>query len=294
MRQTAVVLLFALVVTPVFAQTQTQLVVPLTTADGKRAPNIKPADLSIAENEKPLEIVKVEPLDLPVRVTLAIENSRAMSNQLVLIRSGAKAFVNALPEGMEFTLLTTAPQPRILLKPTKDKALMLKSIDNISPEGAPGRFLETFMEWVKRIDKDKEKGMYTPVLVLTGSTYGEEFVYDKDVNDALDRLPSLGGRVYSLLMSAKTSIGAAADVQASVGKQSAQMTNGKYEEVFNVQRIQAALPEIGAEVAKLQSGGSYLITVVRPANAPPRLGPLSLSAPDGVTFGKISMVPPKK
>jgi hypothetical protein len=110
----------------------------------------------------------------------------------------------------------------------------------------------------------------------------------------MDSLTTLGATVHSLLMSAKTSTGAAAEMQASVGQQAARMTNGKYEEVFNVQRVRAALPELGADVAKLQTGGAYLVTVVRPAGATPRLGPLSLSGPDGTKFGRISVVPPKK
>jgi hypothetical protein len=223
-----------------------------------------------------------------VKVTLALENSRALSDQLVLERMGAKDFVNALPDGMEVTIVSTAPVPRVV-KTTTDRAAMIKAIDAVTPDSSSGRFLEAYMDWVKRVDKDKNKGAYMPVLVLVGSTYGEELVNLKDLNAAMDRLPTLGATVYSLLMSAKTLHGSAADAQFTVGQDSARMTNGKFEEVFNVQRIQAALGELGAQVAKLQTGGggAYVVTVQRAGGAPAQMGPLSLSAPEGVTIGQI-------
>jgi len=64
--------------------------------------------------------------------------------------------------------------------------------------------------------------------------------------------------------------------------------------VANGQRIEAALPELGAMVAKMQAGGQYLVTVQRPAGAGPRLGAVGMTAPTGITIGKISLVQPKK
>jgi hypothetical protein len=294
MRHSAVVALVIALVVPLHAQQQTRLLVPLTTDDGKRAGNISVDNLTIAENGQPLTISKVEPFESPIRVTLAIENSRAFADNFAMVRLGAKAFVKALPEGVEVSLTTTAPQPRMALKSTRDQAAMLKAIDNVSPDTGPGRFADACLEWIARVDKDKEKGTYRPVLVIVGSTYGDEIVNSKQLNDTMNRLPAVGATIHVLLMSAKANIGSAAETQIGLGQEATRMTGGKYEEVFNVQRVQAALPELGAAVAKLQTGSAYVVTVQRPSGAPAQLGPLSLTAPEGVTIGRISLAAPTK
>jgi hypothetical protein len=74
MRRSAVLLLLASFAIPLFAQQESQLLIPLTTPDGKRAPNVGVGDLTISEDGKPVKIVKIEPIDTPVKVTLSLDN----------------------------------------------------------------------------------------------------------------------------------------------------------------------------------------------------------------------------
>jgi hypothetical protein len=294
MRRSAVLFLLVSFAIPLLAQQESQLLIPLTTPDGKRAPNIGVGDLTISEDGKPVKILKIEPNDTPIRVTLSLDNGRGLSQDFVLIRNGAKGFINAWPESMEVTLVSTAPQPRTVVKSTKDRAALLKGIDAIAPATGPGSFIDSITEWVFRIDKDKEKGTYTPVLVALGSTFGEEYVKESDVKEAMNKLPTLGGTVHVLMYNAKAQQGGSSDAQLAVGQGATDRTKGKWEVVANGQRIEAALPELGALVAKMQAGGQYLVTVQRAAGAPPRLGAVGMTAPTGITIGKISLVQPKK
>ena len=50
----------------------------------------------------------------------------------------------------------------------------------------------------------------------------------------------------------------------------------------------------GAEIAKLQTGNQFLVTVERPAGATGRLGPLSISPPSGMKVGKITRMEARK
>jgi hypothetical protein len=99
--------------------------------------------------------------------------------------------------------------------------------------------------------------------------------------------------VHAILYNAKTNAGGAAEAQINIGESATQRTGGKWEIVANTQRIEAALPELGAEVAKLATGGQYLVTVQRPAGAPARLGGIALDVPAGVTVGRITLVQKK-
>jgi hypothetical protein len=298
MRRIAIVLFLASIALarPLYAQQEIQLLVPLTTEDGKRPTNISASNLGVAEEGKLLKVLKVEPRDSPVRVTLMLENSHLLSDAsgLAQIRAGAKAFLTTLPEGVPVALMTTAPVARTMVKSTMDRAALVKGIDAISPDSGPGRFIESMVDWVRSADKDKEKGSYTPVLVTVGSTYGDEKLNEDDVKDAMNKLAPLGAKVHAILYNAKTNAGGAAEAQINIGESATQRTGGKWELVANTQRIEAALPELGAEVAKLSVGGQYLVTVQRPAGSPARLGGIALDVPAGVTVGRISLVPSKK
>ena len=295
MRRLAILLLLVLFALPVYAQNLTQLLVPLTNEDGTRAANITAADLMVAESGHLLKVVKVEPRDSPLRVTLAIENSRGLSQDFAQIRMGAKAFISALPQGIQVTIVSTAPVGRTVVKSTMDRGALLKGVDAISPDTGPGRFIESLVDWTQSVDKDKDKGSYTPVLVTIGSTFGDEQVRDADVKSAMNRLPALGAKVHTILYNAKTNAGGAAEAQLDVAQSAAQRTGGKFVNADNVQRIASALPELGAEVAKLQTGGQYLLTVEWPKDvSPPANLAIAISAPSGVTVGRMTLVPPKK
>lgn len=297
MRRTATLILLVGLISfarPLHAQVQSQFLLPLSTADGKRA-TVGPNDLVFAEDGKPIKVLKIEPVDAPVHVTLALENSRGLSDNWVLVRQGAQAFIDAMPPEVEVTLMSTAPQGRIVVKSTTDHAALKKGVDAISADAGAGRFIESFVDWSDRIDKDKDKSKYTPVLVTLGSTYGEEMVRESDVKKAVDRLPVLNATVHVIMVNAKTNQGGSADAQIAVAQNITSRTRGKLEMISTYLRLAPALTEMGAEVAKMQTGGQYLVTVERPDGSPTnRIGALAVTAPAGVTVGRITMVAPKK
>ena len=286
------ILSLPVLVLPLWAQQTGSFLVALTTADGQPLPSISPADLSVQEAGQPARVVKIEPKAFPTRLTLAIENSRGLADALVQLRTGAKGFINALPPSVEVTLVSTAPQPRIVVKPTTDKDALLKAIDRLAPESSSGRFIEAVSEQIDRWDKDKERGLYTPIMVIMGSTIGEEVVRENWVKEAMARLDKLGGvTIHALMYEAPlTSTGGSGDLQVWLAREVAQRTRGRFEQFSAPQRIATLLPEIGADIAKTQVASQYLVTIERPAGATGRLGALSMSPPGGVKVGKITRV----
>ena len=107
-----------------YAQQQAQFLMPMTDENGAPVATFSPADLAIFEDGKPAKILKVEPKDSPLRVTLALDNGREMGDVLVHVRAAAREFFTALPDGVEIALMTTAPQPRFTVRPTKDRAVV--------------------------------------------------------------------------------------------------------------------------------------------------------------------------
>ena len=104
--------------------------------DDKGVPvaTLAPDDLKVAENGVEGKIVKVEPIDWPVKVQLLVDNGAGMDAALVQIRNGVKGFVEALPDGIEMSLLHDRPAAPVIVRPTTDKQAMVQGADRIAPD----------------------------------------------------------------------------------------------------------------------------------------------------------------
>ncbi len=167
---------------------QNTIVFFASVVDDKAVPvaTLAPDDLKVVENGAEGKITKVEPIDWPIKVQLLIDNGVGMDAALVQIRNGIKGFVEAMPDGIEMSLYTTAPQPRNIVRPTMDKKLMVQGADRIAPDSGAPRFIEALNEAASRIDK--EKGNYFPVVVILGSMSAEGSSFnERDVQRMLQR-----------------------------------------------------------------------------------------------------------
>ncbi len=82
----------------------------------------------------------------PLRVVVIIDSSSSMATMLTEFRAGLHAFVDAIPDDVEMTLLSTGGQLRVRLAPTFDKALMHAAASRFAPDGGANAFLDTMLE----------------------------------------------------------------------------------------------------------------------------------------------------
>jgi len=253
---------------------------------GAPVATLAPGDLKVAENGVEGKIVKVEPIDWPVKVQLLIDNGTGMESALVQIRNGVKGFVEALPDGIEMTLYSTAPQPRNLVKPTTDKQAMMQGADRITPDSGAARFVEALNEAAARVDK--EKGNYFPVVVIVGSTTAEgSTVMERDVQRMMQRFNDRAATVHVIMLStgAQSSRSVSGANQTLVGDAVAKLTGGRYDNIAASTRIATLLPEIAAQIAKSHTRQSrqFRITFERPNGASGALGPVGAATRPGFT-----------
>src|SRR5215468_9940772 len=117
-------------------EAQQQLTVFARILDGKGTPvtTLEPADVKIMENNVEAKVVKIEPVNWPLKVQVLVDNGIGLGNDnLSNLRTGVRGLIEALPEGTELTLVTTAPQARIVGKATTDRMAQLKSVDLLTP-----------------------------------------------------------------------------------------------------------------------------------------------------------------
>jgi hypothetical protein len=255
-------------------------------AAGAPIASLSPDEFKVAENGVEGKITKVEPIDWPIKVQLLIDNGTGMESALVQIRNGVKGFVDALPDGIETSLLTTAPQPRFIVKPTMDKQAMLQGADRIVPDSGAARFIEALNEAAARIDK--EKGNYFPVVVIVGSTTaeGSSFV-ERDVQRMLQRFTERAATVHVVMLStgAQSARSVTGANQTAVGEAAAKNTGGRYDNIAASTRIATLLPEIAVQIAKSHTRQShqFRITFQRPNGAAGALGQVGVATRPGLT-----------
>ena len=123
-----------------------QFVVSATDADGTPVSDLGPDDIVMSENGERQKIVKVEPVAIPMKLTIAVDNGLESSDAIAHYRTGLTGLVQALPPDVEVTLITTAPQPRTVVRPTTSRSQILQGINGFAPESSRPRFSDALVE----------------------------------------------------------------------------------------------------------------------------------------------------
>ncbi len=272
------------------AQNTVQLFASVVDASGAPAAAVQPADIRLLENDAEATITKVEAVNWPVKLQLLLDNGAGLGGgNLNQLRNGARSLIEALPQNLEITIVTTAPQPRFLARPTTDRAAMLKSLDLLAPDSGTGRFVESINEATQRIEKDKTD--YFPVIIVMGTTLGDRDVRDNDVKRLMQRLQARPTTVHVVMFNPGSQTATGGGNQVQVGTAITQMTGGRYEGINSATRIATLLSELGAQVAKAvdKQSHQFRITVTRPAGASGDLGRISAAAKPPLVLNGLSL-----
>lgn len=274
------------------AQRQLQLYATIVDGTGAPAASVSVEDVKVQENGVEAKVLKVEAIEWTTKVQILLDNGSGIgSANLNSLRNGVRALIEALPPGLEITLVTTAPQPRFLVRATTDRQAVLAGVDRLAPDSTAGRFVESLGEALQRFERDKTD--FFGVIVTLGTTFGDNRVLDRDVSQIFERAQKKPTTVHVVMVS--TGAGSSASggvIQQEVGTQVAKLTGGRYEGINAPSRIATLLPEIGAQVAKATQGPNrqFRITTERPgsgANDAP--AKISMSARNGLAVTSVTI-----
>ncbi|MGH9237674.1 MAG: hypothetical protein ACRD3G_06505 [Vicinamibacterales bacterium] len=264
----------------------TLLATVLDPEKGTPVESLTPADVRVSEDGQPAKVTKVEAVVRQVKVQVLIDNGVGIGSNLAELRSGVRNLLSGLPPDVETTVVTTAPQGRILVRPTKNREELLKGVDRLAPDSSTGRFTESLSEAVERANKEKDT--YT-VIICAATTSGDGQVMATQMQRVIK---ALGGRpiiVHVLMYSGERSA-SGGDAQIDLGQRVTKMTGGRYENINNMTRYVTLLPELGADVAKQATGNTrqFRITAQRPDGKKGDFGKLAMSSgPRAVTSVRL-------
>jgi hypothetical protein len=272
------------------AQQQIQLYASVADVTGKPVAALEPADLKVMEGGVEAKIVKVEPVNWPVKVQLLLDNGIGLGGQNIQsLKDGVKGLVEALPDNLEVTIVTTAPQPRFLVRPTMDKAMMIEGLSRLAPDGGAGRFVESMNEATQRIEKDKTD--HFPVIISAATSSGDANVLERDVKRIFERIQKKPTTVHVVLLNSTTGSATGGANQTQIGLAVTQQTRGRYESIAVPTRLATLLPELGKQVAVSieKQTHQFRLTLERPAGKSGEVGQLSAGARSGLTLQGLSM-----
>jgi hypothetical protein len=278
MRLVATVFVLCFATAGLYAQKQVILTATITDPSGAEVTSIDPMDVTFSENGADGTVLKVEPAAAVVpKVQILIDNGLGIpSASLGDLRTAVKGLINALPTTVETTLVTTAPQPRMLEKATTDRVKLLSAVDRLTPDSSTGKFVDSMFEATDRAVKDKTEGASYTIIALASSS-GDLNYRESDVKQVAQRVQQKRINVHVVILSSLNNA-SGGGIQVDLGKGLADMSSGRFESIAVANRLVTLLPEIGAQAAKAMAPGAkqFRITLQRPANATGDLGPVRI------------------
>ena len=261
---------------PASAQTPQlfQFFVSATDASGMPLTDLRPQDVIMSEDGVNQPIVKVEPVPVPMKLTIVVDNGFDSADAIDHFRNGLTGLIEALPPDVEMTLISTSPQPRTVVKPTADHAQVLRGLKNFAPERAAPRFSDALVEYSQRLQreaKDSKAAPYLPVLLMVSTAANDQTAYQpKDIEKAVSALVARRARMNTVMVSTRQGDVASAthlksSLQAVLAVPAAKATNGRYEEVLVPSNLPTLLSQWGRDLASLhvRQNSQFRVTVER-------------------------------
>ena len=273
------VILFALGLLTVGLAAQQQFTLLATILDpqkGTPAETVTTADVHVMEDGADAKVLKVDAVVRTVKVQVLLDNGVGIGQNLTEVRNGLRGLIGALPEDVETTVVTTSPQPRFLVKATKNREELLKGVDRLTLDSGTGRFTESLTEAAERANKEKDA--FT-IFIAAGTTSGDREIREVHTKRLFEQLAGKPMIVHVVMFSGERSA-TGGDIQIEVGQAVTKMTGGRYENINNISRYATLLPEFGAEVKKQAAGSTrmFRITVQRPDGKRGSIGKIGISA----------------
>lgn len=170
------------------------------TKDGQAVP-IAPADVTITEDGRPREVLKVEKASGPVSIALLVDDSQAARGAINDLRAALKQFtakmLAANPDS-QIALITYGERPTLLTDYTNNPGQLERGINRIfTREGAGAYLLEAIISASRGIAKREAERAHIVIIGTEGVEFSNDH-YDR----VLDHLAESGATLWALTLTA--------------------------------------------------------------------------------------------
>lgn len=275
--RTAAIVLFGLVASLDLAAQKLQsrtLFVEAVDGSGAPIPDLKPADLELTEGANKRQIVKIQPGTAPMRVAVLVDTGSQAEPIMGAVRSGLNAFLTAFTGTDEIALVAIGRQPRVLMKPTADRAKIKKGFDGIFQDGGPTVLIDGVRDSMSQVMKPAEVSWPMFVVISTSGTDASA-IEPQEYGKFVDELRMRGATVHAIVIQTNTT-GSAIEYAQNLAKS----TGGSFETISAAggvgDRLKLLAARITSDHQKMatrysveflgdpKSGGELGLTVLRP------------------------------
>ncbi len=251
-----------------WAQDQS-LFVAYIDSDGAPVTDMEAKNVHIVWDDVECEIVELEPINWPLRVTMMVDTATESGPFQPDMREGIRLFLDALSPDIEVAIWTIGGRPQRLIEHTSNREELADAVGRIAPEGGASTFFDGLYEAAKNVADDRDRE-YFPVIVMVavGGAEGSNRNRGKATQETMERLNENGGAVHTLLLTGVSGAGArsAGRGQAQWGTDFAASSRGTYEPIADSSLFRTRLPELAEKLSRKHTlvSNQYRITYKPP------------------------------
>ncbi len=254
--------------TPSTVLAQEQLLyVSATGVTGSPVSDLTADEVVVQWDGEDSEIVELELIEWPVQVTMMVDNGKGGREYIDEIRAGLKAFIAALPDGVEMALVATSDEVLIVTDYTSDKAALTAGVDEMDRGNDDAYFLDAMIASAATVASGERD--FFPVFVNLATdgdegSEGDQAAFEGMVNNMVTNAGTLHTRMLY------TEDGRAdQSLQAQVGPIGQQTPGGSYEAIVDVATLEANLTALAEDIARKNGvvGTQYRVRYNPPAGA---------------------------
>ena len=286
-----VVLFAAWSVCPPPAQAQQRLYVEVIDRQtGAIVTDLQEMEVVVRENGVVRPLLDVRLANLPVKLAVVVDNSRASVRAFELVQDGLRSFIDRLPPNQEVSVLALAPEPRWIVRGALDREEIRAGVDLITVAGdSPARVLDGLVEASEWLTADPEP--HRPVIVIVSADGGDPST-DQETRFAslVERLRRNGVTAHTLLMltAVPGSLQRRMSVPEAIGRDLSNFTGGSFTSILLGSNPDQQLRDIAERIRtrNRELARQYLIRYDRPSGEEPgnvQVGILRLGARYSVT-----------
>ncbi len=248
------------------------LFVAYTDSEGAPVTDMEAKNIIIQWDEVDCEIVEVEPINWPLRVTVMVDTATEASQYLVDMRSGLENFLDALSPDIEVAIASIGARLQYKTRHTTDREELLDAIGRLVPDRGSSAFFDGLHEAAEEVGDERNRE-YFPVLVMVavGGAEGSNRDRGSASQRTMDALNESGGTVHTLLLTGVSGPG-----QRSTGRKQVQWatdfaaaTRGTYQPISDASLFRTLLPELAEKLSRKHTlvSNQYRVTYKPPRDA---------------------------
>jgi hypothetical protein len=261
----AVLLLILLCAAPrLHAQaTERALYVSALDKTGSPVPELRPADITVREDNVAREVLAIVPATEPMQIAVLVDNSQAAAPFIRDYREALTALVNGLTgdarPGMrnEVAIITVADRPTVATDYTVNRDVLVKSVQRIFSSTDSGTYL---LDAIAEVGEGMALRRSPRPVMIAITTEGPE-LSNRFYRQVLDTLQASGASLHVIVVGRPVNL---SNDRAQVISEGPRLSGGQYDNLLTSTALTNRLMRLAAELTQ-----QFRVTYARPASLIP-------------------------